>query len=151
MHMLYLHFLMKREIFLESASVIQVLKWTIKSNHFNTHIFYIIWNGNIKLVLQQLTNDTAQFKAIHALDNLPERLSLRQREMLRDPKTFGERLEMFIETCIAKQDIVPFVLCLNNEVINRILWMYVTVLLEKYHQGATYRHIVKGLAATGST
>lgn len=44
-------------------------------------------------------------------------LDIFTRNLLDDPKTFGEKLEIVVEECISKKRLCNYVLCLDNKVL----------------------------------
>jgi len=57
-----------------------------------------------------------QFLILHEMNQNPDTLNMEEQSWLLDPKTYGEKLEWFLESCLRSKIITKkHVLCLNNQ------------------------------------
>jgi hypothetical protein len=57
-----------------------------------------------------------QYLKLQQLDKVPGELTMEEKNWLLDPKTYGEKLEWLVESCVQNKPITKkFVLCLNNK------------------------------------
>jgi len=57
-----------------------------------------------------------KYLKLQQLDKVPGELTMEEKNWLLDPKTYGEKLEWLVESCVQNKPITKkFVLCLNNK------------------------------------
>src|SRR5579875_1202005 len=59
---------------------------------------------------------SGQFLKLKELEQVPGELTMEEKKWLLDPKTYGDKLEWLVESCVQNKPITKkFVLCLNNK------------------------------------